>query len=1121
MRMINLKVAAMLCCALMMFGHTSAQYDAVKNRRPIFKKDTFSIASFGAVGDGLQLNTKAIHAAIDAAHKKGGGVVLVPKGLWLTGPLELKSNINLHVVNGATLLFTADFSQYKLIEANWEGLPQMRNQSPIAATAATNVAITGKGIIDGNGGVWRQVKKEKLTEGQWKKLLASGGMISEDKKTWYPTASNFKGNNEKNPGVISPEKTAAYYQSVKDFLRPNMVVFTACKNVLWEGVTFQNSAAWCLHPLMCENLIVSDIKVKNPWFAQNGDGIDVESCNNVLIENSIFDVGDDALCMKSGRDEAGRKRGMPTQNVSIRGCTVYSAHGGFVIGSEMSGGVRNVRVDNCSFIGTDIGLRFKTTRGRGGVVENIVINDIVMKDIPGEAILFDMYYMSKDPVPVFGEKQDMPVIERKPLDETTPAFRNFRISRVQCDGAEKAIFIRGLPEMQIADIQLKDMSFTANKGIEIQEAKGIILTNIDLQLKDPNTTIKVQQSSDIKTTGIRSNAYRQQPLSQGLAATAMRMWPDSFMLAGDKQPKWRYDQGVILKGMDDVWNATGDRKWFNYIQQSMDFFVGEDGSIKGYKKDEYNVDHVNNGKILLMLYEVTGKEKYRKAAQLLREQLLTHPRTAEGGFWHKKIYPSQMWLDGLYMGQPFMASYAKLFHEDKAFDDIVLQFRLMEKYARDPKTGLLYHGWDESRQQKWADKTTGQSPHFWGRSLGWFGMALVDVLDYFPIAHPGRKELTAILDRYAVAVAKVQDPVSGLWYDIVDQKDKKPNYPESSGSSMITYTLAKASRLGYIGSSFYAVAEKGYEGIKKHFVLDSAGGIHLRGTVTVSGLGGNPYRDGSFAYYMSEPVITNDPKGMGGFILCAAEMEFGASRNNAKGKKVYLDNYFNNELRKDATGMNVKWHYVWDERDNGGYSMFGKLFERQGATIALSSSRPTEAVLKNADVFIMVDPDTQKETAAPNFMTMEDATAIRNWVFNGGVLLILGNDSSNNEIRQFNTLPKMFGIEFNEDFFNPVLKDQFEMGTVVTPDQSPVFGSSKKLFIKELSTLKLSSPAQAIATKNGANIMAISQLGKGKVFVLGDPWIYNEYIDGRKLTPDFQNHAAASALVDWLLKKEK
>ena len=336
---------------------------------------------------------------------------MVPAGLWLTGPIVLKSNINLHLATGSTLLFSEDHSQYPLVKANWEGIPQMRNQSPVSATNAVNVGITGSGIIDGNGDSWRAVKKDKMTESQWAKLLSSGGVTSEDKKTWYPSESSMKGSKMSNPGAISPDKDEAFYNSVKDFLRPNLLLFTSCNKVLLEGVTFQNSPAWCLHPLMCENITVRNVRVKNPWYAQNGDGIDAESCNNVLIENSVFDVGDDALCMKSGRDTEGRKRGMPIENVIIRGCTVYAAHGGFVIGSEMSGGARNIYVNNCTFIGTDIGLRFKTTRGRGGVVENIFIKDIYMKDIPGEAILFDMYYMAKDPVPMAGEKRELPKVE--------------------------------------------------------------------------------------------------------------------------------------------------------------------------------------------------------------------------------------------------------------------------------------------------------------------------------------------------------------------------------------------------------------------------------------------------------------------------------------------------------------------------------------------------------------------------------------------------------------------------------------------------------------------------------------------------------------------------------------
>jgi unsaturated rhamnogalacturonyl hydrolase len=1105
---------------LLVFNVTvQSQHNPLTLKSPVFNKDTLSILAQGAIGDGLFSNTLAIQQTIDKLAARGGGIVVIPRGVWLSGPIVLKSNINLHLMLGAMLVFTTDFDAYPLVKGNWEGLPQMRNQSPIAATGQTNIAITGKGIIDGNGDAWRMVKREKMTDGQWKKLQAGGGFLSADQKTWYPTASSLKGSTEKNPGVIAAEKTDAYYASVKDFLRPNMVVFTACKNILLEGVTFQNSPAWCLHPLMSEQITVRNITVKNPWYAQNGDGIDLESCTNVLIENSIFDVGDDALCMKSGRDEAGRKRGMPTQQVSIRNCTVYSAHGGFVVGSEMSGGVRNVKVDNCSFIGTDIGLRFKTARGRGGVVENVYISNIQMKNIPGEAILFDMYYMAKDPVLPFGEQHAMPVIEKKPLDETTPVFKNIKIRNVYCDGAEMAIFIRGLPEMQIQHLTMQDMAFRSVRGIEIQEANNVTLKNIKLDIKDPTRPIFSQQTSDITIDGVSSYSNAAKPLSQLMSETAMRIWPDSFLLAGDKQAKWRYDQGVILKGMDDVWNLTGERKWFTYIQQSMDHYVGEDGSINGYKKDEYNIDHINNGKVLLMLYQVTGKEKYRKAIQLLRNQLLTHPRTKEGGFWHKNIYPHQMWLDGLYMGQPFMAEYAKVFGEDSLYNDIVLQFRLMEKYARDPKTGLLYHGWDESRQQRWANKQTGVSPHFWARSLGWFGMALVDVLDHFPVSHPGRKELIEILNRFTEAVIKVQDTETGLWYDIVDMKNRKPNYPEASGSSMLTYTIARASRLGYIPSQHYAHAEKAYGGIKKHFILDSAGSIHLKSTVTVSGLGGNPYRDGSFEYYMSEPVINNDPKGMGAFILCAAEMEMGEKRKLAAGKKVYLDNYFNNEWRVGPSGKQEKWHYVWGERDNGGYSMLGRIFQQFGAETILTSSMPTATALKDARIYIMVDPDTQKETASPNYMNTEHATVIRDWVKDGGVLVLLGNDSSNNEIKQFNTLSKMFGIEFNEVLFNPVLKDQFEMGAVHTPEWSPIFGASKKLFIKELSTLKLSAPAVEIAAKDGQSIMAISKLGKGLVFALGDPWIYNEYLDGRRLPADFENYAAVKSLIEWLLKQ--
>jgi polygalacturonase len=447
-----------------------------------FKADTLNIADFGAKNDGLSLNTKSINNAITACHKKGGGVVVIPAGLWLTGPVVLQSNVNLHLQKNALLQFTKDFNQYPLVKGDWEGLPQMRNQSPISAEGAENIAITGYGIIDGNGGAWRMVKKDKLTESQWNKQVASGGLLSEDQKTWYPSEKTLKGSTLKNPGAISAEKTPEFYAGIKDFLRPNLLVLTHCKRVLLEGVTFQNSAAWNLHPLMSEDIIVRNIYAKNPWYAQNGDGIDLESCKNVLIEGSTFDVGDDGICIKSGRDADGRKRGLPTKNVIIRNSTVYHAHGGVVIGSEMSGGANNIFISDCSFIGTDIGLRFKTTRGRGGVVEAIYAKDIVMKDIVGEAILFDMYYMAKDPIPLKGETRDKPKAVSLPVDEGTPVFRDFHISNVVCDGAGRAIFIRGLPEMNIRDIELENILIQARSGIEIEEAKNIQQKNVRVVL---------------------------------------------------------------------------------------------------------------------------------------------------------------------------------------------------------------------------------------------------------------------------------------------------------------------------------------------------------------------------------------------------------------------------------------------------------------------------------------------------------------------------------------------------------------------------------------------------------------------------------------------------------------
>jgi unsaturated rhamnogalacturonyl hydrolase len=616
-----------------------------------------------------------------------------------------------------------------------------------------------------------------------------------------------------------------------------------------------------------------------------------------------------------------------------------------------------------------------------------------------------------------------------------------------------------------------------------------------------------------------ANAFAQDvPLSQQMTKTVMKMWPDSFSNGG-RPARWSYDQGVILKGVESVWRLYGDATYFNYIQHSMDHYVREDGTVKDYRPDEYNIDHLNNGKVVMTLYNVTGQQKYKKAIDLLRSQLNNHPRTKEGSFWHKKIYPWQVWLDGLYMGQPFYAEYEKLTGHEESFNDITRQFVTVEQHTRDAKTGLLYHAWDESKEQLWANKTTGTSPHFWARAMGWYGVALVDALDHYPAGHPGKDSLVGILKRFAKAIVSVQDKKTGVWYDILDLPNREKNYKESSASCMFIYALAKGIRLGYLPASFTKATKKGYDGIIKEFIeVDANGQTNLKATVTVSGLGGNPYRDGSFDYYMREKVITNDAKGMGAFIMAAAEMEMAAMPKPGKGKKVVLDNYFNHEMRSSFYGIPQQWHYTWDEMDLNGYSLFGDVFTTAGASLSSLKEAPTKENLKGASVYIIVDADNYKDNKSPNFMDDASAAAVAAWVKKGGSLIILANDSANSDLKHMNKLANKFGITFTDNSLNMVKGSEYEMGALYNNQPNPVFITTKKMYLKELSALSVTAPAQTVLTKDGSNIIAIAKYGKGAVFAVGDPWLYNEYTDGRKIAAEFQNFSAAQEIVKWLFK---
>ncbi len=338
--------------------------------------------------------------------------------------------------------------------------------------------------------------------------------------------------------------------------------------------------------------------------------------------------------------------------------------------------------------------------------------------------------------------------------------------------------------------------------------------------------------------------------------------------------QWHYEYGLVLKAFEQLWHKTTDPQYFDWIQKDISPLVTPGGEILTYRAGEYNLDQISPGRLLFTLRRATGEERYTRAIHLLREQLRDQPRVKAGGFWHKQIYPYQMWLDGVYMAGPFYAEYGLTFSDPTAFEDVLHEFTLIEEKTRDPRTGLLYHAWDESHQMPWSDPQTGCSPHFWGRAVGWYAMALVDVLDYLPEGHPGRATLLAILARLAEAVQHVQDAASGLWYQVLDQGCRENNYLEASCSGMFVYTFAKAVRLGYLPGDYLAPARRAFRGMLDQFIRISPDGqLNLERVCGACGLGGVPYRDGSYEYYTHEKIVTNDYKGVGPFILAALELE--------------------------------------------------------------------------------------------------------------------------------------------------------------------------------------------------------------------------------------------------------
>lgn len=616
-------------------------------------------------------------------------------------------------------------------------------------------------------------------------------------------------------------------------LRPNMIQPYRCKNILIEGVTIKNSPMWHIHPVLCQNITVRNVTVIG--HGPNNDGCNPESSKDILIENCYFDTGDDCIAIKSGRNADGRRVNVASENIIVRNCTMKDGHGGVVIGSEISGSARNVFVEDCVMDSPNLdrGLRIKTNSMRGGVVENIFMRDVKMPQVRETPLKIDYYYQE-------GDSGAFP-----------PTVRNIFMTNVLCQKSQYPWHIRGYAHNPVRNVVLTNCVFenTENEGV----AEGI-------------EGFKVISNEKV-TIGASAWAER-------CAYSVMERCPDVWSVDFGTKPKWSYTYGLVFKAMWEVWEKNNDPKILAYIEKYYDTMIDEDGQILGYTVADYNIDNMNPGKVLFDLYAVTDKEKYRKALVLLREQMKKHPRTSEGGFWHKLRYPHQMWLDGVYMGSPFLARYAAVYDEPALFDDAAKQIILMNKYARDERTGLLYHGWDESRQQKWADPKTGLSPNVWGRAMGWYTMAVVDALDYLPKEHPQRPAVVKILNQLAEAIAKYQDGETGVWYQVVDKPEAEGNYVESSCSTMFVYSLLKAVRNGYIPERYLDTAQKGYRGILKNFVEVGADGqVHIAKGCSVAGLGGEPYRDGSYAYYISEPVRTDDPKAVGPFILAGLEYE--------------------------------------------------------------------------------------------------------------------------------------------------------------------------------------------------------------------------------------------------------
>ncbi len=854
-------------------GWNEQEYKQIEQsiRTPQFADKTFLITKYGAkTTNTAAKNQKAIQKAIDKCSKKGGGKVVVPAGQhFLTAAIQLKSHVNLVIEEGAVLEFAFEPELYPIVPTRWEGLDCWNLSPLIYAYQATDIAITGKGTIDGGG----------------------------SNKTWWPWCGNKRfgmkeGGIAQNMGAR--DKLLKYAEDGVDMdqrkfgptdgLRPQMINTNQCERVLIEDVTLLRSPFWVIHPLLCKDITVRGVHINND--GPNGDGCDPESCDRVLIENCFFNTGDDCIAIKSGRNNDGREggqgkfAGIPSKNIIIRDCKMQNGHGGVVIGSEISGGCQNVYTENCQMDSPSLDrvLRIKTNSCRGGIIENINMRNVEVGQCREAVLRINTNYEPREVC----------------CRGFYPTVRNVTMENVTCKKSKYGVMLIGYEDPSLAytvnNITVKDCHF---EGVQDKPVNQIGYVQ---DLKFDNMMVN-------GSLVLQNPPYKH--YSEWLTYSEMKRVPKSFLLDFSTKPKWSYVMGIELEGMLDTYLRYGGEDIRKYCQEYTDTMINEKGDIRGYNILDYNLDNIRTGHFVTRMYMKWPEQKNLLAMQTMMKQLKDQPRTiADKVYWHKAIYAYQVWLDGIFMGLPFRTLTAPITATKKElkkgavtkiYDDAVNQLKITYNRTLDPKTGLNRHAYDETRNTFWADKETGLSQHCWGRAQGWYTMALIEVLDALPEDYARRSEVIDLLVKDFDAILKWQDKTTGVWYQVMDAPGQEGNYLESTCTAMFTYALLKAYRKGYVGEKYRDAGIKAYKGIIKNFIkIHPDKTISLTNCCAVAGLGPaatpevqaamkkinpkgsvkeNKRRDGSYQYYLSEPIRDNDAKGVGPFIWASLEME--------------------------------------------------------------------------------------------------------------------------------------------------------------------------------------------------------------------------------------------------------